>query len=145
VSSIEPDSSAGEIDAGEEISGGFVIAGGDGSELLEPAEEILDPMAHLVALPVERGRIEAVWSRWNYRRFAGGGEWLEDALVGIEGAIGDQEIGRHLRQEHVGADQIMRLAGGEEERERPAERIDEGMDFGAQPAAAAADGFVIFF
>jgi hypothetical protein len=42
VSSIEPNDSGGEVDGGEEISGGFVVARGDGSALFEFAEEILD-------------------------------------------------------------------------------------------------------
>ena len=42
----------------------------------------------------------------------------------------------------IGADEIMRLAAGQEEADRVAERIDERMDLGAQPAARAADGLV---
>jgi hypothetical protein len=47
----------------------------------------------------------------------------------------------------VGADEIMCLAAGEMEADRIADRIDQSMDFGAQPAAGAADGlvFAIFF
>jgi hypothetical protein len=53
VSSIEPDCSGGEVDGGEEISGGFVIAGGNGTELFELAEEILDQVARLVKVLIE--------------------------------------------------------------------------------------------
>jgi len=47
----------------------------------------------------------------------------------------------------VGTDQIMRLATGQVEADRIAERIDQGMDLGAQPAARAPDRLVlaIFF
>jgi hypothetical protein len=39
----------------------------------------------------------------------------------------------HRGQEVVGADQIMRLSAGQEEVDRVAERIDQGVDFGAEP------------
>ena len=57
MSSIEPDCSAGEVHGGAEIFGGFVVAGGDGAELLEPAEEVLDQVARLVAVAVKFGRV----------------------------------------------------------------------------------------
>jgi hypothetical protein len=38
----------------------------------------------------------------------------------------------------VGTDEIVRLASGEMEAERVANRIDQGMDFGARPSAGAA-------
>ena len=41
------------MDGGEEISGGFVVAGGDGSELLEFAEEVFDQVARFVEFFVE--------------------------------------------------------------------------------------------
>ena len=42
------------MDGGEEVSGGLVVARGDGAELLELAEEVFDEMARLVHLFVER-------------------------------------------------------------------------------------------
>jgi hypothetical protein len=33
---------------GEEVSSGFIVAGGDGTELLELGEEVLDEMAFFV-------------------------------------------------------------------------------------------------
>jgi hypothetical protein len=47
----------------------------------------------------------------------------------------------------VGANQVVRLAAGQMEADRIAERIDQSMDLGAQSAARAPDGlvFVVFF
>ena len=47
----------------------------------------------------------------------------------------------------VGADQVMSLAAGQVEADRIAERIDNGMDLGAQSATRAADRLVcaVFF
>ena len=50
MSSIKPDSSGGKLNGGEEIASGFVVAGGNGSELLEFAKEVLDQMTCLVQM-----------------------------------------------------------------------------------------------
>ena len=42
----------------------------------------------------------------------------------------------------IGADKVVCLAAGQVEADRIANRIDKGMDLGAQPAAGAADGLV---
>jgi hypothetical protein len=41
------------MNTGEEVSGGLVIAGGDGPELLELADETLDEMTCFVQLFIE--------------------------------------------------------------------------------------------
>jgi hypothetical protein len=43
----------------------------------------------------------------------------------------------------VGAEEVMRLAAGQEEADRVAECIHQGMDLGAQSAARAADRLVL--
>ena len=109
MSSIEPDDSGGEVDGGEEISGGLVIAGGDSSELLEFAEEVFDQVARFVELAIEVA---------GATRFGRGGMTADlpaaakgsSTRVGIEGPVGDQPIGRHLRQQRVGSDQIVGLS-----------------------------------
>lgn len=60
MSSIEPNNSGGEVDGGEEISGGFVVARGDGPELFEFAEEVLDQVTRLIEFRVEIGGCAAV-------------------------------------------------------------------------------------
>ena len=59
MSSIEPDCSGSEIDCCEKVDGGFVVARGDGAELLERAEEILDEMALFVERLVVSARLES--------------------------------------------------------------------------------------
>jgi hypothetical protein len=48
-----------------------------------------------------------------------------------------------LRQERIGALQIVGLTRRQKKRERIAQRIDKRMDFGAQSAFAAPDRFVL--
>ena len=51
MDSIAPiEQSGNEAQAGEEVAGELVVAGGDGAEILEPAVGALDDVAPLVAL-----------------------------------------------------------------------------------------------
>ena len=59
------DNTGHQMDPGEKVSGGFIIAGRDSSELLELANEILDEMARLVHLFVEVSRRLATFLGWN--------------------------------------------------------------------------------
>jgi hypothetical protein len=129
--------------SGEEIPGGLIVPCGDSAELLEPAVEVFDEMAGLVDLFVEGARSFAVALWRNDDRFACCQQRLDDALVGIEGFISQQSIGLHVREQFVGALQIVGLARAEKEVERIAQGIDQGVDFGAQSAFAAPDRLVL--
>ena len=59
------------------------------------------------------------------------------------GFVGDECISLHLRQQMISAHQVMGLAAGQEEVDRVAERIGQGMDLGAQSAARAPDRLVL--
>ena len=77
--------------------------------------------------------------------FSGPRQWLEDAIVGIIGFVGDQDLGGHLRQQRIGAGEIMSLSRGQQEAQRIEERVDQSMDFGAQSALATADLLIVVF
>ena len=49
------------MDGGEEVAGGLVIAGGDGTELLEFGEEVLDQVARLIEVSVIVARAVSGW------------------------------------------------------------------------------------
>ena len=59
------------------------------------------------------------------------------------GFVGDQRIGFDRGQQLVGPDQVVYLAAGQEEVERVAQRVDQGVDLGTQSAARASDGLVL--
>jgi len=136
---------AGQVDGGKEIPGGFVVARCDCPELLEFAEEILDQVALFVGFSIEFARHQAVWSRRDDGGFASRRQPVEDAAIGIEGAICDQQVGGQMRQQRISPGQIVRLSRGQQEAQRIAERVDQRMDLGAQTAAAAAKGLVLNF
>jgi hypothetical protein len=56
VSSVEEDGGAGELDAGEESLGEFVVTRGDGPEMFERVEETLDEIAFAVEGEVARAQ-----------------------------------------------------------------------------------------
>jgi hypothetical protein len=145
VSSIEPNRSGGEVDGCKEISGGFVVAGCDRPELFEFAEEILDQVALFVEFSIELARRQAVGSGWDYGGFASRRQRVENSAIGIEGTICDQQVGGHMRQLRIGPGQVVRLSWGQQEVQRIAERVDQRMDIGARPAAAAAKCLVLNF
>ena len=110
--------------------------------LLESGVEVFDEMAGLVHLVVERTPGLAVALGWNDTGLARFVERFDDALVGIEGFVGQQSIGLHVRQQRVGALQIMGLARSQKEAEWIAQGIDQGVDLCAQSASAAPDRLV---
>src|SRR5262245_23112757 len=126
----------------EKVAGSLVIACGDGSELLEPGEEILNQVASLEQLLVVISLDLAVGLGRDHHSLASGDEWIDHTLLGVERLGRDQRVSLHRRQQVIRSLQVVFLATGQEEADRIAERIDQGMDLGAQPTARAADRLV---
>src|SRR5438270_13973508 len=117
------------MDAGEEVSGSVVGAGGNGAVLLELAVEILDEMACLVHLFIESTLVFAIALWRDHQVFSCRTKWFDHPLVGIEGLVSHLSIGLHLRKQRVGSFQVMGLAWSEHEGNRIARVVDQGMDF----------------
>src|SRR3954471_23206281 len=113
VSSIEPDESGGQVNAGQEASCGLVVAGGNRPERLELGEEVLDQMPGLVEVFVEGARCLAGFPRWDDGRLAGASQRLEHPLVGMERLVGHERLGLKVGQQGIGSGQIMLLTAGE--------------------------------
>ena len=139
LSSIEPSDGGDEVDGREEVAVGFVVTGGESAKLLEPAEEIFDQVSGLVEflVVVACGLASAFWR--NDRGLAGLVKRLDHARVGIEGLVGDHDLGGQVGKQCISAVQIMSLPGREMEAGWIAERINGGIDLGAQSAFAAPD------
>ena len=135
------------MDAGEEVSGGLVIAGRNRSVLLELTIEILHEVAGLVQFLVEEALNLSITLGRNDELFSCRKQRRDDALIGIESLVCQQGVGLHLGQKRVGTFQIMGLPRSQEEGQRIAKGIDHGMDFRAQSAFAAPDRlvFAVFF
>ena len=132
--SIEPYISPHHEHCGQEVSGGFIVACGDGPELLEFSEEVLDQVTRLVHVFVIGARIFSVGFWRNDDLFSGPFERLYDSLVGVEGFIGKNGLGCDVRQKSVRTLKVAGLSGRQNEVERIAKRIDNSVYFCRQPA-----------
>ena len=142
MSSIEPNDGGGELNGGQEIALGFVVAGRDGTELLEFGEEVLDQMKRFKQVSIVVTTDLAIGFGGNDRELTGRGERLDDPFIGVECFVGKERVGLHARQKVIGTDEIVGFAAGQEQVDGVAQRVDQGMDFGAQSAARAADRLV---
>jgi hypothetical protein len=64
-------------------------------------------------------------------------------MVGVVGAVGDQATEAATIQKAMGSGDVGGLAGRKGDVDDAAERIDEGMDFGAQSASGTAESLPI--
>ena len=142
MSSIEPDDGGSEVDRGQEGDGPLVVTGRDGAVLLELGEEVLDEMARLVQGLVVRTPVLAVDLGRDHRLLAHLLQRAENPSLGVERLVGDQNTGLDLRQQGIRALQVMRLPRREREPGRVAERVNQGVDLGAQAASAAPERLV---
>ena len=113
MSSIKPNDAGGQLNRGQEVPYCFVIASCYPSKLLEPGEEVLNQMARRVHVSIEWSRLLAIGFRRDHRGLSGGGEWLDNPLIGIERLIGEQHVRPYVRQKFVRANQVMGLSAGQ--------------------------------
>lgn len=141
MSSFEPSEGAGQVDGGEEISGGLLVACRDGSEMLEDVEKSFDQVALAIEGEITRARDLAI----RFRRDDGGdGAQFEglDQGVRIIPLVGEESFGFDLLDQGVGFLDIVNLAAGQTDRQRVAQRIDNGMDFCREAASRPTYGLV---
>src|ERR687889_2322612 len=129
------------MDGGGVAGVGFVVAGGDGPELLQLGEGVLDQVAPAVHVAVEVDGALAVGLGWDHR----GGTTIVEVRpepVGVEGLVAEQGAEGDALDQRPHADAVVALAGQQDEAHRVAEGVDQGDDLGGQPAARAADGLI---
>src|SRR5918992_4112162 len=126
------------MDGGGVAGVGFVVAGGDGPELLQLGEAVLDQVAPAVHVAVEVDGALAVGLGWDHR----GGTTIVEVRpepVGVEGLVAEQGAEGDALDQRPHADAVVALAGQQDEAHQVAEGVDEGDDLGGQAAARAAD------
>ena len=131
------------MDGAEEVASGLVVAGGDGTELLELGEEVLDQVPCFVEMPVIIALVLPVRFGWDDGRLACRSQWFQYAGVSIEGAVGDQRVSRHVGQQCVSTGEIMGLATRQSKADGIAKRIHQSVDLGAQATLAAPDRLLV--
>ena len=110
---------------------------------LSSGEEVLDQMPGIIKRFIISARVLTVAARRDDEALTGLFERQDHAFVGVIGFIGNHDIGLHFGKQDIGAIQIAGLSRRQQEAGRIAQSIDRGMDFGAQPATAAAYSLVL--
>ena len=128
------------MDGCEEISGGFVVAGGDTAEQLEFSEEVFNQVARFVEFLVVLALNFSVCLGRDDGLYPSLLQGFENPFVGVEALVGNHRFGRQSGQQNVGPIEFTGLAFGKMKTDRVAEGIDGGVNFSAQPAFAASDG-----
>lgn len=95
---MKPDDGRSQLDGGEGMASGFVVACGDSAELFEFAEEILDQMACLIEFLIVGALDCTVGLGWNDPRCSGLEQPMNHSFIGIVALVGQQGIGLEARQ-----------------------------------------------
>lgn len=140
--SRQQDAGRSQMDAGQEVPGQLVIAGGNRSILLEFLEKILNEMARLVPLSIILTPHDTITFRWNHRRDLRCRQYRQYPVIGVIGLVGQQGVRRQARQQLIGPHQVRGLPSAEHKTRRIAQGVRQGMNLGAQAALAAPDGLV---
>lgn len=131
-----------EVPVGRVTAGSLLVARGDGPELLDLREEVLDQMSPLIGMPVVIALDLTVRFRRNDCARAAPIQ-LGKQPVGIEGLVGQKSIEGHVVDQRCDAFEVMSLTRQDNKVEQVSERIDQRHDLGGQSAARAPDGLSV--
>jgi len=127
-----------ELEHGQEVGGVFFVAGGDPSEVLDTIEEALDAVTGSVEDGAEGGFPATMGHRRDVGRSTGGFD-LAAQPIGVISLVGEDDGAFAQMAEQLGGGwTVARLARRQQQLDRQAAGIGQGMDFGGQPATRAA-------
>ena len=129
------------MQAGEEISRSFFVAGGNASELFDELKETLDEVAFGVEGEVAIAGDFAV-RLWRDNRLDRSDFEALDEGVRIVAFVAEEGFGLHFSREGFSLGDVVDLSARQAERQRVAQGVDDHMDLGGWAAARAAYGLV---
>jgi hypothetical protein len=130
------------VERGQEVPRGLVITCRDATELLDPAEEVLDQMASFIQFFVICSGSVSVLFGWDHGSFPGCLKQFDHPLVGVVSFVREQRFRFHSGPQRVRPGQIVDLAGGQDDLQRITQGVHQNVDFGAQTAFAFPDRLV---
>ena len=125
----------------------FFVARSDPAEVFDPIEETFDMITLLIKSFGETMTMLAIDFIGNVRHRALSLDLTSDP-VGVVGLVAKQDISlSEIGQEHGSSFGVVGLTGREDQLDRQATGIGEGVNFGAQPSSRAAHTMnaVVFF
>ena len=137
MSLIEPHRDAGDVDDGEEVGGGLVIASGDGTESFEGMEAAFNHVAKAVEFPVEAPapRMRGILGHDGFH--AAGSNGRVDALAGVA-RVGDGCPAAGMVQELLGHGGFVAVPLGQRDVEGLALRRRDRVNLGRKASSRAA-------
>jgi hypothetical protein len=132
------------VNSGEEISREFVVAGGNASEILEPAKAAFDDIAPAVGLFVKAMDTDSIGFVGDYWLGAAFDD-LRAQVVAVISFVGEQGAHVWRERQNVGrSSNVGILTRRQMKDHRPAKWVAQRMDFGRASAAGATDRLVAF-
>ena len=119
----EPDHHAGDADHGHEGLGGFVVTRGDATEVFDLVDKAFDEVALLVQVGIVRDGLGAGTVRGDHGADVVRAQVRSEG-IGVEGLVGDQDLGGQAADERFGLGDVVRPAGGETNAQRIAATDD---------------------
>lgn len=132
------------MDEGEIVSGGFVVACGDASVVLQAVDESFGEVPCFVGFSIVFARRQAIASRWD-NGLGSVATDDRDEQIGIVAFVGDDLPRSVLGEQFFGPRNVMLFAGAEQKFYRPTLRVYGDVKFRAEAAAGAAERFGVFF
>ncbi len=108
--------------------------------MFESIEETLDEVAFGVEGEVAGAGGLAVGLGRDHRLDAAHGQGV-DETVGVIPFVGDEGLRLEFGEQRLGLGDVVRLTAGQADRQRIAERVDDGVDLGRQSAARPPERF----
>lgn len=93
---------------------------------------------------VIRAVLFSLRARWDHYRLAFVFQWLDKALLSIVAFIGNNRLALCILKQHIGTFQVVGLARRKMKACRVTERIDCGVNFGAQPTTTTPDSLFVW-
>lgn len=139
---LDPKPCAGEVERGEEVVGVLEVACGDASEVLEAVEEAFDPVALTIEVSVDGPNHTDIALARDVSRCARGLDGGDHRLP-VVAAVSDDVAGQSERTDEL---RCSGLVGGlsrrEQEPDRQASPVHDGMDLGRQAPTGETDGVI---
>ena len=129
------------MEAGEEISGGLFVTGGDAPEVFDDIEEAFDEIAFAVECEVAVA-FDAAIRFGRDHHLDGARRQAADETVGVISLVGEQGLRRDFGGQRFGLGDVVGLPTRETDRQGISQGIDDGMNFRGQAAARPAYGLL---
>ena len=138
----DPEAYGSQRQGGEEVSCELVEACGDAAEVFELVEEPFDEIALAVNLGIDRATDPDVALARDVGGSATGLDELDDGAREVAPVGDDIAVQVEALEQRRGGRLVGGLARGEDQADRQAAAVDDGVDFGAQSAARSSDGVI---